>query len=103
MTVATPGQYLCYTVLYNNVSIGVCYIKNLHLWLLLSQVIINSQIRNFLSEFDLNYSTESILQSEIRILKTLNYEVSTASPVTSLEIILEILGELYSVCITIFI
>uniref|UniRef100_A0A0L8GLQ3 Cyclin N-terminal domain-containing protein n=1 Tax=Octopus bimaculoides TaxID=37653 RepID=A0A0L8GLQ3_OCTBM len=56
------------------------------------KVIINSQIKNFLSEFDLNYSTESILQSEIRVLKTLNYEVSTASPVTSLEIILEILG-----------
>lgn len=56
------------------------------------KVIINSKIRNLLAEFGHNYSKESILQSEIRVLKTLHYELSISSPIIYLEIILELLG-----------
>ncbi|XP_053378522.1 cyclin N-terminal domain-containing protein 1-like [Mercenaria mercenaria] len=48
--------------------------------------------RRFLIDSGHRYNTESILQSELRILKTLNFHVSVPSPLVYLECLLEAIG-----------
>ncbi|XP_033104778.1 cyclin N-terminal domain-containing protein 1-like [Anneissia japonica] len=45
-----------------------------------------------LNEIGLTYSLDSILQSELCVLKTLQYELNTVSPFTYVEIILEVIA-----------
>ena len=42
------------------------------------------------------YSCESVLQSEIRVMKTLKFRVNTGHPLLYIETILEILGKIVS-------
>ncbi|KAK3739312.1 hypothetical protein QZH41_017884 [Actinostola sp. cb2023] len=51
-----------------------------------------NKARRFLNSVGCRYSVNSILKSELRILKTLNYNVLFNTPLTFLETILEILG-----------
>lgn len=51
-----------------------------------------NKAKRFLIEAGHRYSNESILQSELRILKTLNFHVSEPSPLVFLECLLEALG-----------
>ena len=48
--------------------------------------------RRYLLEAGYRYNPESILQSEMRVLKTLDFKLATASPLLFVEILLEILG-----------
>ncbi|XP_060600552.1 cyclin N-terminal domain-containing protein 1-like [Ruditapes philippinarum] len=52
-----------------------------------------NKARRFLFDAGHRYNTESILQSELRILKTLDFCVSRPSPLVYLECILEALGK----------
>ncbi|XP_071941412.1 cyclin N-terminal domain-containing protein 1-like [Antedon mediterranea] len=45
-----------------------------------------------LHDFGLNYSMDNTVQSELCVLKTLQYEISTSSPLTYVEIILEVIA-----------
>ncbi|KAI0227109.1 Cyclin N-terminal domain-containing protein 1 [Lamellibrachia satsuma] len=47
---------------------------------------------NTLNEFGHRYTNDSILQSELRVLKTLDYKVMLPSPLLYIETLLEILG-----------
>ena len=48
--------------------------------------------KRFLTAHGFRYATNSILQSEIRVLKTLNYHVHPPIPLTYVEALLEVLG-----------
>lgn len=48
--------------------------------------------KQFLTTRGFRYATNSILQSEIRVLKTLNYQVHPPIPLTYVEALLEVLG-----------
>ena len=48
--------------------------------------------KRFLAAHGFRYATNSIIQSEIRVLKTLNYKVHPPIPVTYVEALLEVLG-----------
>lgn len=56
------------------------------------KVVTASKARRFLNEGGHRYTQESILQSELRILKTLDFQVTTPSTLVYIETILEILG-----------
>ena len=58
------------------------------------QVVTISKARRFLNEGGHHYTQDSILQSELRILKTLNFHVTDPSTLVYIETILEILGKL---------
>ncbi|CAF0749951.1 unnamed protein product [Brachionus calyciflorus] len=49
-------------------------------------------IQDYLSKMNYKYSLESILSSELRVLKFLDYKLNTTTPYTVIEILLEILG-----------
>lgn len=57
------------------------------------QAISPGKARRFLNSIGHRYTTNSILKSEIRVLKTLDYQTLVNSPLTFLETILEILGK----------
>lgn len=48
--------------------------------------------KRFLTAHGYRYATNSIIQSEIRVLKTLNYKVHPPIPLTYVEALLEVLG-----------
>ena len=48
--------------------------------------------KNFLTACGYRYATSSIVQSEVRVLKTLEFKVHSSTPVEFLEAILETLG-----------
>ncbi|XP_071144761.1 cyclin N-terminal domain-containing protein 1-like isoform X1 [Mytilus edulis] len=56
------------------------------------KVVTASKARRFLNEGGHRYTQESILQSELRILKTLDFQVTIPSTLVYIETILEILG-----------
>ncbi|KAK2159479.1 hypothetical protein LSH36_152g04050 [Paralvinella palmiformis] len=56
------------------------------------KIVSTGTVRKVLSSLGHNYSSDSILQSEIRVLKTVNYHVMTTSPLIYLETLLEIMG-----------
>ena len=56
------------------------------------QVVTVRRVRRCLLDAGYSYSHESILQSEMRVLKTLSYQVTRESIVDFVEIVLEILG-----------
>ena len=58
------------------------------------QILSPNKARKYLLETGHRYSTESILQSELRILKTLHFCVSVPSPLVYLETLLEALGKI---------
>ncbi|KAL5015346.1 hypothetical protein ScPMuIL_009616 [Solemya velum] len=55
-------------------------------------VISSNRARRYLSDAGHRYTSNSILNSELRILKTLNFEVTVPSILTYLETVLEKLG-----------
>lgn len=55
-----------------------------------------SRAKRFLLELGHNYTSNSILQSELRILKTLSFHVALLSPLDYVETILQVLGVLAS-------
>ncbi|XP_035828337.1 cyclin N-terminal domain-containing protein 1 [Aplysia californica] len=65
---------------------------NSHYKVIVLQVITVKRVRRCLLDAGYSYSCESILQSEMRVLKTLSYQVSKVTCVDFVEIILEILG-----------
>ncbi|XP_041377679.1 cyclin N-terminal domain-containing protein 1-like [Gigantopelta aegis] len=56
-------------------------------------VISTMKARRYLLEAGYRYNPESILQSEMRVLKTLDFKLATASPLLFVEILLEILAQ----------
>ena len=48
--------------------------------------------KRFLAAHGFRYATNSVIQSEIRVLKTLNYQVHPPIPLTYVEALLEVLG-----------
>ena len=66
----------------------------MHLIFDLMKVVSPRRAQLVLSEFGHRYNSNSILQSELRILKTLNYKVMLTTPFVYVETILEILGGL---------
>lgn len=56
------------------------------------QVISVAKAKRFLLELGHNYTSNSILQSELRILKTLGFHVAVLSPLDYVETILQVLG-----------
>ncbi|XP_052819972.1 cyclin N-terminal domain-containing protein 1-like [Mya arenaria] len=51
-----------------------------------------AKARRYLQEAGHRYNTESILQSELRVLKTLNFKVALPSPLVYMEAVLEAIG-----------
>ncbi|XP_074655761.1 cyclin N-terminal domain-containing protein 1-like [Tubulanus polymorphus] len=56
------------------------------------KIITQARARHILKEAGHRYSNDSILQSELRVLKTLDYNVSVLTPIVYVETLLEILG-----------
>lgn len=54
-----------------------------------------NKARRFLNSIGHRYTIESVLKSEMRVLKTLDYNVMITTPLNYLEAILEILGKFY--------
>lgn len=59
------------------------------------QVVTARKAWNTLNEFGHRYTNDSILQSELRVLKTLDYKVMLPSPLLYIETLLEILGNIH--------
>ncbi|KAK3104538.1 hypothetical protein FSP39_004544 [Pinctada imbricata] len=59
---------------------------------IMGRVVSVARAKKYLLELGHRYASESILQSEIRILKTLDFNVSPASTLVYVETILEVLG-----------
>ena len=51
-----------------------------------------SKAKRFLLEMGQNYTANSILQSELRVLKTLDFQVAILTPLDYVETILQVLG-----------
>ena len=60
------------------------------------QVVTARKAWNVLNEFGHRYTNDSILQSELRVLRTLNYKVMLPSPLLYIETLLEILGNTFN-------
>ena len=58
------------------------------------QSISANKARRFLNSIGHRYTIESVLKSELRVLKTLDYHIMITTPLNYLEAILEILGKL---------
>lgn len=58
----------------------------------LFQVVSINRAKRFLCECGYRYASESLLQSELRVLKTLKFQVTEPSPIVYIETLLEILG-----------
>ena len=56
-----------------------------------------SKVRRYLSSLNHHFSNNSVLKSELRILKTVDHRLPVYSPLTYVETVLEILGLLFSV------
>ncbi|WAR14090.1 CNTD1-like protein, partial [Mya arenaria] len=54
-----------------------------------NQILSPAKARRYLQEAGHRYNTESILQSELRVLKTLNFKVALPSPLVYMEAVLE--------------
>lgn len=57
------------------------------------KIISLSKVRTFLVKCGFRYATSSLVQSEIRILKTLDYRVHGPTPLDFIEVLLEVLGD----------
>ncbi|XP_025080527.1 cyclin N-terminal domain-containing protein 1-like isoform X3 [Pomacea canaliculata] len=56
------------------------------------EVITVSRAKRFLLDFGFNYSNDSVLQSELRVLKTVNFDVNVSSPLDYVETLLQVLA-----------
>ena len=56
------------------------------------KVVSISRIRSYLANCGFRYASSSIVQSEIRVLKTLDYRVHGPTPLDYIEVLLEVLG-----------
>ncbi|XP_048780494.1 cyclin N-terminal domain-containing protein 1-like isoform X2 [Ostrea edulis] len=56
------------------------------------KVVSINRAKRFLCECGYRYASESLLQSELRVLKTLKFQVTEPSPIVYIETLLEILG-----------
>lgn len=61
------------------------------------KIVSPQKIQNFLSQCGYKYTVNSMAQSEFRILKTLQYELTQKTPMTYVEMLLEILSS-YDQC-----
>ena len=59
---------------------------------MLLQVVTPRRAWRTLQEFGHRYDTENILQSELRVIKTLNYRLVINTPLVYIEAMLELLG-----------
>ena len=55
----------------------------------------SKQVWNLLTSFDHRYSFDSILNSEMRVLKTVGYKAMLKTPLLYIETLLEILGKYF--------
>lgn len=62
------------------------------------KIVTPRRAQNTLRDFGHKYSLESVTQSELRIIKTLNYKVMLNSPLLYIETILEVLGHNDKTC-----
>lgn len=60
----------------------------------LFQVVSINRAKRFLRDCGYRYASESLLQSELRVLKTLKFQVTEPTPIVYIETMLEILGNL---------
>lgn len=58
------------------------------------QVVSINRAKRFLRDCGYHYASESLLQSELRVLKTLKFQVTEPTPIVYIETMLEILGNL---------
>lgn len=58
------------------------------------QVVSINRAKRFLRDCGYRYASESLLQSELRVLKTLKFQVTEPTPIVYIETMLEILGNL---------
>nr|XP_011444421.2 cyclin N-terminal domain-containing protein 1 isoform X1 [Crassostrea gigas]XP_034335869.1 cyclin N-terminal domain-containing protein 1 isoform X1 [Crassostrea gigas] len=58
----------------------------------LFQVVSINRAKRFLRDCGYRYASESLLQSELRVLKTLKFQVTEPTPIVYIETMLEILG-----------
>ena len=56
------------------------------------QVVSINRAKRFLQDCGYRYASESLLQSELRVLKTLKFQVTEPTPIVYIETMLEILG-----------
>ncbi|XP_077108128.1 cyclin N-terminal domain-containing protein 1 isoform X2 [Ranitomeya variabilis] len=55
-------------------------------------IVNNHMVLQFLRSADYSYKKEDVLRSELTVLKTLNFQINIHSPLTYVEILLEVLG-----------
>lgn len=63
----------------------------------LAQIISNITVLNFLQALGYLYTKEELLESELDILKSLNFQINLPTPLAYVEMLLEVLGNLLSV------
>lgn len=63
----------------------------------LAQIISNITVLNFLQALGYLHTKEELLESELDILKSLNFQINLPTPLAYVEMLLEVLGNLLSV------
>lgn len=63
----------------------------------LFQIINSNAVIQFLRSAGYSYTKKDLLQSEMTVLKTLDFHINIQSPFTFVEMLLEVLGKLYDI------
>lgn len=64
---------------------------------LFAQIVSNITVLNFLQALGYGYTKEELLESELDILKSLNFQINLPTPLAYVEMLLEVLGTLLNV------
>lgn len=62
-----------------------------------AQIISNVTVLNFLQALGYLHTKEELLESELDVLKSLNFQINLPTPLAYVEMLLEVLGTLLSV------
>lgn len=62
-----------------------------------AQIISNVTVLNFLQSLGYAHTKEELLESELDVLKSLNFQINLPTPLAYVEMLLEVLGTLFSV------
>lgn len=62
-----------------------------------AQIVSNITVLNFLQALGYVYTKEEVLESELDILKSLNFQINLPTPLAYVEMLLEVLGTLLNV------
>lgn len=70
------------------------HISESHLWFSFAQIINNLTALHFLQALGYQYTKEELLESELDVLKSLDFQINRSTPLEYVETLMEVLGTL---------